>query len=411
MSLLLLIGVTVLAGCKEKEEIPLTFNSVSLEEEDPSDLLETLPGEEIPEYEVELPEEMSSFTIAIWGETYQLPMTWQAFKEKGWEYQGEEEEVVASASYLQGEILEQNGSSLTVNIMNPQTTEQAIAKCYIAGLQIDASTPEGSGIYVNLPGNIVLQKSTLEEVKEQYGEPVDVFEGESETLLTYEYGAQRSVQLGFEKETEVLMRIDLKNLRNPKAEEQNDVSKGPTDEVKAYTSPEKIGTFLKECIVEYDGQLYQLPAPVSAFVKNGWTVNEAESDETVENGEYGYVTLEKDSTKLYTVVHNRGKETAAITNCFVTTLYGDLDTTKVPIVIAKGICLGMSEEEFLTLTKENTWDKEENPEEQRITYTCYMDEAQVDYTEVIVDSALHLVRSIKVVNNGDTELTNTSAGT
>ena len=406
IGLLVLAGAVLMAGCREKEEIPLTLSTTSLEDGEPKDSLEDveLPGEEIPEYAVDLPEDLSSFTIAIWGENYQLPMEWQAFEDMGWDYQGDGELTVDSESYLQGEIFEQSGNSLTVDIMNPRTTAQPVSDCYIAGLQIDSSASEGAGIYVDLPGGITLQKSTLEEAVKAYGEPVDRFEGEKEVLLTYEYGMYRSVQLGFAKDTGILARMDMKNMRNTEGMDVASVSSNPTEEVRNYTAPEGPGDVLGDFVVEYDGQFYQLPAPVAVFEKNGWVLNEAESDYAVMYGKYGCVTLEKNEVKLYAVVNNYGEEATTVSNCFVTTLYGDLDTTKVPIVIAGGITLGMPEDDFLALAGDDEWEKKEDEETHLVTYTCYLNESRVDYTEVTVDGLLHLVRGIKLVNNEDVEL-------
>ena len=80
-----LAGILLLAGCRQKESIPVVLRGSSLEEENPADTLaeSTLPGEEIPVYEVELPEELSSFAAAIWGEVYEFPVSWQEFTEKG----------------------------------------------------------------------------------------------------------------------------------------------------------------------------------------------------------------------------------------------------------------------------------------------------------------------------------------
>ncbi len=69
-SLLLLAAALTLAACREKESIPVSPDASSLEEEDPSDVPGDLQGEEIPVYEVELPEDLSSFSAAIWGEVY-----------------------------------------------------------------------------------------------------------------------------------------------------------------------------------------------------------------------------------------------------------------------------------------------------------------------------------------------------
>ena len=76
----------------------------------------------------------------------------------------------------------------------------------------------------------------------------------------------------------------------------------------------------------------------------------------------------------------------------------------MPIVIAGGITLGMPEDDFLALAGDDEWEKKEDEETHLVTYTCYLNESRVDYTEVTVDGLLHLVRGIKVVNNEDVEL-------
>ena len=65
----------------------------------------------------------------------------------------------------------------------------------------------------------------------------------------------------------------------------------------------------------------------------------------------------ENEVKLYAVVNNYGEEATTVSNCFVTTLYGDLDTTKVAIVIAGGITLGMPEDDFLALAGDDEWEK------------------------------------------------------
>lgn len=137
-----------------------------------------LPGEEIPEYAVDLPEDLSSFTIAIWGENYQLPMEWQAFEDMGWDYQGDGELTVDSESYLQGEIFEQSGNSLTVDIMNPRTTAQPVSDAILPVYRLILQRRRGLASMWICRGGITLQKSTLEEAVKAYGEPVDRFEGE-----------------------------------------------------------------------------------------------------------------------------------------------------------------------------------------------------------------------------------------
>lgn len=407
--MLLLASAMVVAGCSDKkEEIPISTNSSSLlTDEEPEDILseEELPGEDIPEYEVELPEVLSEFTIAIWGENYTFPMKYEEFIAMGWEYDGDDTETIASESYLNDETFDQEGNKILIDLMNPDTVDKPVSESYVAGIHIDNTTPEGQAIYVNLPGAIVMQKSSEEEVTTVYGVPIDRYEEGNDIWLTYEYGMNRSVQLGISEDTDQLMQIDMQNFRNPLGEENLDnVSDAVTPEVEAYQTPLELGITMNQFVVQYAGDYYRLPAPVSAFTDNGWEVNADESDTAVKSAKYGYVTLRKDSQKIYAVVHNYGTEATTIKNCFVTMLYADMDTTKVPVTVAGGITLGMGEEEFLRIAGEQEYEKTENQDKEYDIYTFYMGDHKADYTEISVDRALKLIREIRVVHNQDAEL-------
>ena len=135
------------------------------------------------------------------------------------------------------------------------------------------------------------------------------------------------------------------------------------------------------------------------LLDHDWTVNTKESDTAVLNGKYGYVTLEKGGQKLYCTVHNYGAEATTVRNCFVTSLYGDLDTTKIPISITNGITLGTSESDFLAKAGDAKSEKTEKEDSNLTLYTFYSDDEKLDYTEIGIDNDLKLVRSIKVVHN------------
>lgn len=400
-----LLTVLAFAGCKDKkEEIPIAVNSSSqLEDEDPSDELdEQLPGEDVPDYDIDLPDKLSSFTIAIWGESYKIPMTYEEFTALGWVYKGDETTKLGAESYVENEKFEQEGNILYVDLMNPNTENSQISQCYIAGIHVDAAGAEGQGIYINLPGKIVFQKSTEEEVTAAYGSPIDRYEEGKSILLTYEYGMNSQVKFSFDEETKVMMGIDIRNFRNPEGEEElENVSDAITPEVEAYLPPEFEGVLLQDFVVRYDGAYYRLPAPVSAFLDSGWELDKDGSDEAVKSGKYGYATLLKNKQKIYAVVYNYGTDATTIRNCFVTTLYGDLDTTKIQITVAGGITLGMGEEEFLQKAAEQPYEKTEDVDNGYDIYTFYVNEGKLDYTQITIDQVLHIVRQIKVVHNKD----------
>ena len=98
-------------------------------------------------------------------------------------------------------------------------------------------------------------------------------------------------------------------------------------------------------IVTYDGKLYKLPAPVSEFVADGWVINEKESKMVIDGRGYGRVELRKDNQKVRVSVNNYSENATAVTNCFMTNVLSDSYDAKIPLIIAKGITIGMPEAE------------------------------------------------------------------
>ena len=238
-------------------------------------------------------------------------------------------------------------------------------------------------------------------MREVYGAPRDRYEEGSTVSCTYTYGVNREAVLGFEDN--MLTQVELKNYSNPEGEQElEDAEKGTTPEVEAYEPPEQLSEELNDFTVLFGGSLYRLPAPVAVFEDNGWELNSEESDEAVAGGEFGYVTLEKDGQKLYTIVYNFGEEPAVASNCFVTSVSGDMDTVKVPITVAGGISLGTAEADFQAFADGKEYEKSEDQEAGTVTYTFYADGSDQDYTEITVDSALGMVRGVKVVCNRGT---------
>lgn len=398
-------AVWILCGCQNRQqENPITAVSQSTEDEEPEDTMdEALPGEGIPVYDVELSDDLSSFEFAVWGEKYRIPVSYREFCEKGWTYEGDPDQKIGPKSWLEGQRFETEQGTVETDIMNPDSEEKPVSECYIAGFYVDAEKEEESGVYVSLPGEIELQDSVSEDVIAAYGAPKDRYEQDGGFCLTYEFGMNQTAEFGFDSETDVLTSLGLRNLEDPEGDEELEHAvSGRTPMVEAYEAPEQPGTGLDEFIVSYDGVLYRMPVPVAVLEEHGWKVKEKESDEAVRGLEYGYATLEKDGRRLFGNVWNPSDEAVTVENCFVTALYGDLDTTKVPIMVAGGIRLGMPEEDFLAAVHEE-YAKTEDEEKQTTVYTFYADEEQQDYTEITVDRMLGLVRGIKVVKQQENE--------
>lgn len=396
-----ILGLEALTGCgkkKESEPIPITTVSQSMVDDEPDDKIEEADADILPEYEVDLPEQPDSFTFAMWDEIYEIPVSFEAFAELGWEYGSDAEKVLEAQTYSTEEVFIRDGNQVSVDLVNPDTIDCTVGESQIGGITIDTASTEGAGIYVTLPGNVILQESVLSEVLNLYGEPMDRYEQENTLELTYEFGLYQSMCLTFEKETGLLYRVKLQNiLLNVEKEDLGEVSSEVTEEVKAYQTPAEPGQTIEEYIVSYDGALYQLPAPVSAFVEQGWSIDTEVSDPALAAGTYGSVTLEKGDMKIYGSIHNEGSEATTVENCFLTLLSGDLDAIRVPISIA-GIRLGLSEEELIVLMAERQYELAEDAEKNLALYRFYTDDTKLNYVEVQVDTTFSLVRGIRVTN-------------
>ena len=348
---------------------------------------------------VKLSEKLSDFQFAIQGQVYQLPMKMEELEALGWSYDGEAEKMIDADSFLEKEKMKMEHGTFAADIVNMETEAKSVSEVWLGGIVLERSENEDPSIY--LPGNIEMGVSSLEDVLNAYGEATDQYEEEENIYLTYEYGLYKKADFVFDSQEEILYKADLKNYRAPSDDEE--VSQEIPIEVQNYVRPEGLSEDILAFIVSFDEFYYHIPAPVSEFVNNGWTISEEGSDSSVTSGRHGYVTMEKDGQKLNAVVTNYSSTAVTIENTFVTMVHGDFDMTKVPIKVYRGITLGMLESTVIPLLDGIDYHMEEA--EGRRNYYIYADEDQLDYLKISIDTDLELVREIEINNNPDVLLT------
>lgn len=379
-----------LAGCGKTEE------QVAQESEEvvplpPEEQEET--EEEIKEYSVELSKKLFDFEFAINGEKEKIPSTVQEWLEKGWEYgSAEEEKVLETESYIEGRSLKRDEIEIQADVVNLEGEEKKEKDCYIGGVILEY---DQDGLVFQLPCDITLGRSNLDQILEAYGTPTDEYSEKEDLYVTYEFGTYKKAEFVFDAEQERLYRAVLINYRAPVSEEE-EISKEEPEEVGEYQTPETLTDNPAEYVISFDYALYEIPAPVSEFEKNGWKIQEEGSDAYVKAGRHGYVTLEKGDVVFYAVVKNYGDKTVPVKYTFVTTVSGDFDVVKVPISIGREITLGMSEEQMKILLGGSTYEVEE--EELGSSYSFYSDETKKNYIRILVDKDLKLIREMEVSN-------------
>lgn len=390
MVLLLAVGM-ILGGCQKTQEKPQTEKEEVIKEETSEETKDESKDKEA--YEVKLSKHLYDFEFSINETVFHLPQSLSEWEKEGWSYErAQSGETLDGDSFLEGETLKNEEKTLTVDIVNLDGEKQELGACNVGGITLEHQD-EDDAVY-QLPGKITLGESTLDDVLDAYGEPNDQYEEKDWIYVTYEYGIYKKADLIFDVEEEELQKAVLKNYR---ASETEEASKEVPKEVSDYKAPESFSENPLDFIVQFDGDFYQLPAPVSEFTKNGWKINKEGSDTSIKAGRHGYVTLEKEGQTLYGVVNNYAKSVVSIENSFLTNLHGDFDVTKVPIQIYRGITLGMDEESMKTALSDCKYETKE--EEEGTSYYIYADEEQRDYVRIFIDKDLHLIREIELSNS------------
>ena len=135
------------------------------------------------------------------------------------------------------------------------------------------------------------------------------------------------------KEENTLLQVDIRNFKEPEGFDKGSVSTDVPDIVRNYKAPTALDGDFMEPDVEFMGDFYRLPAPVSAFLSNGWVMKE---NQTVRFS-----------------VYNLTENATAIENCFVTELsFGSYDPEILALKLSENITLGADKNELITKASE-----------------------------------------------------------
>ena len=124
-------------------------------------------------------------------------------------------------------------------------------------------------------------------------------------------------------------------------------------ELSYYCAPSSLGSDIHKPIVSIEGDLYQFPCPVRAFLKNGWTGNDLDD---IEDNTYSFgLTLYRNGKTLFLGnVSNPLAESTTVRNCVVEgiILYSDpinAQNSSINIYLPNNITLGSSREYIMSV--------------------------------------------------------------
>lgn len=347
----------------------------------------------------ELSDDLYSFQMKINSDVYSFPMSYDDFLALGWTYEDDETMEIQPNSYSPSERFKMGDLEVYATVVNLGINTETVPGCTIAGISVDSFQMDGiTDVTIELPGGIQYGVSTLDDITAAYGTPSDTYEGDLYTKVTYEKDYYQDIDLYVDSETGLLNEIEMRNMvADDDANEAAaaDVSDEPTPEVLAYEAPTELGDDLTSFIVEYAGDLYQLPAPVSEFVKNGWTIDKDDSASVVAGKGYDWVYMSKDNQNYHTIVRNYNANATVIENCFVTDVEGNVNDTNLPITVQKGLTLGMTEDEVVTALDGVTYELEDSSSTFHY-YNIEGPDSSLDHVQIIVNTEEDTVIGIEV---------------
>ena len=333
--------------------------------------------------------------IQIGDDVYQFPMTFEQFLSFGWEF---EEDITGILDSNDIDFGTGTSSDLDADILfkNFDINQRPMNECYVIGISLSDYQVTNNNVKILLPSGITFGTSTLEDVKATYGEPSNEYsyDDTSETLFYYDETYNISLSLGFDAPDFNLVYVDISNHIVPEDFKPSAVSTETPAIVDDYQEPTKINDDFGDWTFEYGGAFYTLPAPVSEFVKNGWTIDSEDAEKNISGNGYDIISLSLDNQKLSVSIENYSANATSVSNCFVMNVSADNSRIKIPLTIARGITVGMSEEELLAKIS----DVEYTTDEIGTTLYYGIEPVKGSYDEymIAVDTETGLISSIQL---------------
>ena len=262
---------------------------------------------------IKMSDNLFDYQIQIGSTVYQFPMSVENFMKTGLTFDGSEDEneLISSGYSNMMWFAYPDGSKFDAHVGNFSKSETAAKNCHVTGVLVATSDDGGELKFdtskIKIAKNITLGVSTLDDVKNAYGEPSDTYNSDDGSVsLTYSDENLNSVELRFNP-SGILSEIDMDNETMPKDVKEEGVSDKIPAAVKSYKKPLTLGNDLTSGVIELEGDLYRVPCPLNEFLNNGWKVYEKDSD-TIAGKNSTAVSISKGNVKIENIYIENDEE-------------------------------------------------------------------------------------------------------
>ena len=303
------------------------------------------------DYDVELSEDIMDFEIAIDGEVYKFPMWFKDFEEKGWEFKDDRTIELSSYDYEVCMEWERNGVRAETDIYNLSLNNATLENSLVTELVINYYDLQDLKVSVEFPCDIIVGKSTKEDIINAYGEPDDIIDRLDEEQLCYdgpEYDQTHNFLVN--KDTGIFTNFILENVSEVEGL-NNEVSAEVPEDVANYIPPTELSDSLNDVTFKLDEVVYELPCPTAYFLENGFTIAEDYENEVVPAGSIATIYFRYDNKEISAMVRNTTGKATTPEHCWVIEFYAFSTWTELNLnmILPEGLVVGMTEEEVLAI--------------------------------------------------------------
>lgn len=338
---------------------------------------------------IELSNSLQDHTFRLGGVVYKLPVPYAALAQNGWTLSSGD---VTSESWLGGQQeaaakMVKDGKQILAYIYNDGEHAKKISDCLVGAVEAEQ---DDVGDFCVAAG--MTFGATEDALTNALGTPSERNETDSLLTLTWNIGQMAQLKLRlYSGNQEKYSTITLSNyvLSTEKFENKEEAPSYLSD----YIAPDALGSDLLSSIVSVDGVLYELPAPLQAFLDNGWSISSGAG--SVLSGGTAELKLKNGEHTLEVRVANLSLYKTSPANCVVTRIYAE-NTGGTVITLPGGISLGMTEAEVSGLIPD-IMDVYEGTYSISYSLSDYA-EGRDFRLNVVIDKETRVVSSMQVIN-------------
>lgn len=285
---------------------------------------------------LELGSDVYAFRVQVEQAVLALPCPVGRLAALGWQPEADLQAVLppGQSAWV---TCEKEGGTLRVLLANTETdAARPMEHCPVVGIAADGGAP------VALPEGVAVG-TDRDAVLALCGRPDDG--DEQAAVLRYTAGRGAHIQFWLD-DTGAVTALEM---INPRPLPALPLPEALPQKVAEWQAPGQLGEDWRSLTVRYAGALYSLPAPVYAFLQNGWVLQD---EKQMAPGQWMRgVSLRKGNQVLRTTLYNLSDEETGLAGCYVTMVESG-SSLWLPLELPGGITTESNYEEIVAVMGE-----------------------------------------------------------